>query len=389
MAHTLMTRKESAERIAKLPQVKRWREKNYEPGSWFTSKPAEEGGTWGSWGHRFAPTKRGMSFVEMNRADPHPVPEEGTGLTVDREGGAEPSAARYDYPLNKKYQVWSSNVVGLYEEAVSRQWSATSDLPWDQLEPMPEELERAVCQFVCFLHAVEFIPTDTLPYYMTRIDPAFPEVRLFLSSQCADEARHMEVFNKRMFANGGGPGVEPMAAAILEFTQESSLPRELQINVTSDIGLEFLAYCYQVQMMGEALVLDFFRFGEFLGRNPFDKEMFRRIMQDEARHVSFGTMHMKYHLENAPKDERERALEMVHFIASISEAGGSGFSLLINPSIIEPFALLAAGSMGNIERGWDKVREFWAHTVQAYLNRCELAGFPRWDKCLLPREAPF
>lgn len=199
----------------------------------------------------------------------------------------------------------------------------------------------------------------------------------------------MEVFNKRMFANGGGPGVEPMAAAILEFTQESSLPRELQINVTSDIGLEFLAYCYQVQMMGEALVLDFFRFGEFLGRNPFDKEMFRRIMQDEARHVSFGTMHMKYHLENAPKDERERALEMVHFIASISEAGGSGFSLLINPSIIEPFALLAAGSMGNIERGWDKVREFWAHTVQAYLNRCELAGFPRWDKCLLPREAPF
>lgn len=50
---------------------------------------------------------------------------------------------------------------------------------------------------------------------------------------------------------------------------------------------------------------------------------------------------------------------MVHSLASASEALARGFNLLINPSIIEPFAVLAAGGLGDIEKGWDMVREFW------------------------------
>ena len=42
---TPIDKKESVERLRALPQVRRWREGNYEPGEWFTSKPAEEGGT--------------------------------------------------------------------------------------------------------------------------------------------------------------------------------------------------------------------------------------------------------------------------------------------------------------------------------------------------------
>src|SRR5579885_1539513 len=141
-------KKQSVERLKALPQVQRWREGNYEPGAWFTSKPAEEGGIWGSWGHRFQPNRRGVSLVELNRADRHPIPTEGLGLLADREAGAEPDAPRYDYPLREKYQVWSYNVESLYEEAVSRQWRATRDIPWEKLEPMPEDQERALCQFV-------------------------------------------------------------------------------------------------------------------------------------------------------------------------------------------------------------------------------------------------
>ena len=201
---------------------------------------------------------------------------------------------------------------------MSRQWSATRDIPWDKLEPLPEDQERALCQFVSFLHTVEFVPGDTLPYYMARVDPSFPEVRLFMSSQCADEARHMEVFGKRMYANGGGPGIEPGAEAILQFDpRKSVLPPEIaKVVATVNPTWDFLAYSYYVQMIGEAVVLDFFRFGEFLGRNPCDKEMFRRIMQDEARHVSFGTMRIKYYLDNAPRQERKDAAEMLHFLAS-------------------------------------------------------------------------
>lgn len=387
---SIPTHKESKEFWRNLPHVKKWREKNYELGPWYSSKPADEGGEWGSWGRQHAPTRRGMSLVDMNRETSAAVPPpSGAGLVVDRDGGHHELADHYAYPLNKDWQVWSTNVVSLYEEAISRQWSATEDLPWDRLEPMHPDLERALCQFLCFLHAVEFIPTDTLPYYMSRIDPAFPEVRLFMASQCADEARHMEAFTKRMFANGGGPGVEPVAASLLQQTPESSLPPELNLSPVNKVTTEFLAYCYSLQMMGEAIVLDYFRFGEFLGRNDCDKEMFRRVLQDEARHVSFGTMRIKYFLEHAPKDERQRGLDMLNFLASVSEAGAGGFLTLTNPSAIEPFALLAAGSTGNIDKGWDVVREFWAMAVEEYLDRCERAGMPRRDQCLLPREAPF
>ena len=153
--------------------------------------------------------------------------------------------------------------------------------------------------------------------------------------------------------------------------------------------LEFLMFNFNTQLIGESMILDSFRFGEFLGRNPCDKEIFRRVLQDEARHVSYGTMHIKYYLENAPKAERTRALEVLHYLASATEAGAAGFEFLLNPNIIEPFALMAGGGIDNIDRGWEKAREFWAKVVEEYLGRCDRAGFPRWDRCLMPREAPF
>src|SRR5262249_4484793 len=88
------TAQEVRERLEDLPQVRRWKQKDYTPGGWLTDE-----GAWPSWGHAFRPTKRGMNLVEMNRADPHAIPEEGPGLAVDREGGAAPGACRYAYPL--------------------------------------------------------------------------------------------------------------------------------------------------------------------------------------------------------------------------------------------------------------------------------------------------
>ena len=61
MAYTAPTLKESTERILGLPQVKRWRAGDYEPGPWFTDDPIS-GESWGSWGRRFEPTRRGVTF---------------------------------------------------------------------------------------------------------------------------------------------------------------------------------------------------------------------------------------------------------------------------------------------------------------------------------------
>ena len=44
-----------------------------------------------------------------------------------------------DYTVLDRGEVWSDNIQTLYEEAVARQWNATRDIPWSELEPLPED----------------------------------------------------------------------------------------------------------------------------------------------------------------------------------------------------------------------------------------------------------
>ena len=48
-----------------------------------------------------------------------------------------------NYPVRTKSDVWLRNGAQLYEEAVQRQWSSSTDIPWDSLEELPDEIERA------------------------------------------------------------------------------------------------------------------------------------------------------------------------------------------------------------------------------------------------------
>lgn len=56
--------------------------------------------------------------------------------------------------------------------------------------------------------AALYVPARFLP----RVHPAYLEVAMFLASQLADEARHIDVFLRRARAAGGGLGVSALAA---------------------------------------------------------------------------------------------------------------------------------------------------------------------------------
>ena len=49
------------------------------------------------------------------------------------------------------------------------------------------------------------------------------------------------------------------------------------------------------------------------------KELLKNVIQDEARHVSYGTMHLKYFLEHHP--QREQAIADMHQLAEVAELG--------------------------------------------------------------------
>lgn len=108
------------------------------------------------------------------------------------------------YVLNDKSDVWSANVSTLYEEAVARQWSATRDIPWNELEELAPEIEHAMCQLCTTLSEIEMIASDLPAKWMWRMNHEFLEAKMFLCTQIMDEARHCEVFRKRALVNEGG-----------------------------------------------------------------------------------------------------------------------------------------------------------------------------------------
>ena len=316
--------------------------------------------------------ERGLTLQDINSAYAG-VPEDAPTLRVMAPRGSVVDADVPDmgYVYNQKYQVWSDNVAALYEEACARQWSATRDIPWDELKPLPDDLERAQCQIATLLTEVEMIASDFPGKWAWQMNQHFHEVKMFLCTQAMDEARHLEVFRKRALANGGGlmrclSGTEEFLRTILH-------------------APTYIQGSFLMHVLGEGLVLDIFRGGEFLAKNKTEKEIYRLCMQDEARHVSYGTMHLKYYLEHHP--EREKAIAEMHALAEMAELGIPGF--LTNPFIIEPLAVLMGDGVKGIDKGMEAVRLVWVRMREEYLNRCALAGFDRRDLTKVPAEAPF
>ncbi len=268
------------------------------------------------------------------------------------------------YIVNSKSEVWAENVAELYEEAVSRQWSATRDIPWGELRELPSDIEHAVCQMCTMLTEVEMIAADLPAKWMWRINHDFLETKMFLSTQIVDEARHAEVFRKRALANGGGllrarRDGEFLLREILQaktFTQASAL----------------------LHLLGEGMVLDLFRQGELIAPTDVEKRMFRLVMQDEARHVAFGTLHLRYAIDHDPDIAEE-----------IHEALDEGEQVLgsfgAQPTTNTAMATLLAGGVERIEEdGFPMSEKLSAKMLTSYLARCERAGVSRLDRTKLP-----
>ncbi len=372
MAHGTMTQKEAFEYVRNAPHIKKVREGNYKPGAWFYAEPGDGSGLWQDWGVKATPGKRGLTFLDTAKVDA-PPPLEAPDRAIIRGSGVDGALPIQEYAASKRHQVWAENVVALYEEATSRQWVASRDIPWDKLTPLPKDQEKAYCQIVSHLARVEYIAADVLGGFLPKIASAFHEVKLFLITQSMDEARHTEVFRKRALANGGGiaPNFSNMNPAYHEM-------KHGQLSRFQDTS--FLLF------LAEGFALDLFRFAEFLGKTETDKVIFSRVMQDEARHVSYHTMRTAYDLANNPN--REGEILHLHALCDRTEAEMFIWDFL-NPHFMEAGAILAAGSVDKIDKGYDSIRLLYSKIREEYLRRCERIGFNRRERCMVPEEPPF
>ena len=99
-----------------------------------------------------------------------------------------------------------------------------------------------------------------------------------------------------------------------------------------------------MHVLAEGFVLTLFRHGEFLAPTEVEKKIFRLCMQDEARHVGYGTLHLKYFLKRYPE-----RVEEIHRILDQGEE--TMFALGAEPQNIEPRLILAGGGVDRMQEG--------------------------------------
>ncbi len=329
-----------------------------------------------NWGRRAKPSSRGLTYTDVNNVKGYgeiPAVADWRNFTARgsvREPYRNEMPVLDDYTVVNRDEVWADNVITLYEEAKARQWNATRDIPWSELAPLPDDLEKATSQLCTFLTEVEFVAGDFPAKWMYRIPQDFLEVKSFLATQIMDEARHQEVFRKRAIAGGGllhaGAGFEWALKAILDAP-------------THTMGT------FLLNLLGEGLVLSIFRSGEMIAKTHVDKEIFRRCLQDEARHVSYGVMEFKWWLDHHPN--RAQGVEEMHRFSDVGEL--VILSSFTEPALVEPIAVLLGGGLDKIDQGMEGMAKLWSMFIEEYLQRCARAGFDRRARCKIPLQAPW
>ena len=307
-----------------------------------------------AWGMRAKPGKRGLTLDEIEIGPYGEVPARSDNLTIRPRGAKpHPQAPRVGIGYQERADVYADNVRMLYEEAVQRQWSSATDIPWETIEPLPDDIERAMCQLCTFLSEVEFIAGDTPGQWMPKINSEYHEVKLFLLTQIMDEARHLDVFRKRALANGGG---------LLSGTPENGLRRIIEAQ-------DFTEMSAVLHILGEGFVQTLFRMGEYIAQSEAEKRIYRLAAQDESRHVGFGVMHLKHVLETQPwrREELHWYYDQAEGILRNEGVAGAAY-------VQEALAILAGGGKDNIDKGRDVTMAILRKQVNEYMHRLEVAG---------------
>jgi TusA-related sulfurtransferase len=217
-----------------------------------------------------------------------PMPPHADPITGFAPRGArvEPGGPSYPFTLNERDRVAPPEVAVLYQQAVSSQWDATTDIPWAKVKSLSADLENALIQIMTFLAENELSALYLPSRFIAQIHPAYAEVAMFLATQLADEARHIDVFLKRARLSQRGLGISSV-------TTSRSLLSLLQTQ-------DFTEAAFLLSVLGEGTFLDLLSFIERYSPDEATFELIRRARNDESRHVHFGLAHVRAGLTADP-----------------------------------------------------------------------------------------
>jgi len=237
------------------------------------------------------------------------------GVPVQMPGS---HAAHFDF----SYPADQPEMRTLYERAKVHQWNGSTDLPWEtNVDPMspenpilpPEffssaisdnspvtlsvvEERRLQADLACwtlsqFLHGEQ---GALMAAAQVTESVQFFDGKLYGATQIMDEGRHVEVFHRYLDRKVGKLyQINDNLFVIID-----ALMRD------SRWDMKFLG----MQIMVEGLALGAFGAMYQMTKEPLLKELLKRVIQDEARHVHYGVLALREHFQTelSERERRER-----------------------------------------------------------------------------------
>lgn len=288
----------------------------------------------------------------------HAEPEWGLAA---RGAQVEAGSPAYAFGLSDKHQLWADSAAELYAQAAAAQWDPASAIDWQAPFELAPEIEAAVVQLMTYLIENENAALLVPARHLGQIHPHFREVLQLLALQCADEARHVEVFTRRAMLRGGEPGL-------------STAGGQASLKTLFDAP-DFSTATFLLAVLGEGTFVNLLNFLHEHAPDPVTRQIARLAARDEARHVAFGMAHLAYRLavEPAYQARLQVAVEQRHD----ELAGTAG----LNEEVFDALVLLAAGdtSVAAVARGHALVQQLKQEMAGGRRARLHRLGFGRED----------
>ena len=309
------------------------------------------------WGVRVRPGKAGLKLGDLNAGIYGEVPMHWQDQSRNPRGAvARRGMPPVGYAVRDKAGLWAESAADLYEEAIQRRWAPATDVPWETIEPLPSDVEHAVCQICTELTGYANVDIEAVTGWQHQMSYGYHEVKQYLATASFDAARHHECFRKRALVNGGGLGLES--------------PCRVNRMILESRGgwTEAVVYLY---LLRGVFTMTLYRYLERYAHNDAERFIYGHALADKARHVTYGMEHLKFAIAHV-EDQRQ----VVATLLAIGDAGlARDFS---DPVLKEALAIIFGGGIAGARRhGMEVFNDLMREFLKTHLDYCRWLDVPR------------
>ncbi|MBL0919090.1 MAG: diiron oxygenase [Hydrogenophaga sp.] len=291
----------------------------------------------------------------------HPPADEAApdwGLAA-RGAQVEAGSPAFAFALRRRHELWAHTAGDLYRQGLAAQWDPQTAIDWDTPFELDDGIEAAVVQVMTYLIENENAALLVPARHLGQIHPHYREVLQCLALQCADEARHVEVFTRRALLRGHTPALSTAGG-------QASLQTLFE-------APDFSVATFLLGVLGEGSFVNLLNFLHEHAPDPVTRQVARLTARDEARHVAFAMAHLEYRLSVEPElQSRLRNAVELRYDTLASTAG-------LNEEVFDALVLLAAGGCtpDAVARGHTAVQGLKGEMAAGRRARLARLGFER------------